>query len=111
MGYIEEFNLYDKVEYLYDQDLRIWIDEYEIEDEELEDGSEICSVQGDLIIDHAPAKDILPETVVVDMTYYDGAQYVYSCDIEILTNTETGERSIGWAKKGSAVSNAWRKHL
>ena len=87
------FNFYNKVEYLFDQDLDIRIDEETDE----------------LIINHKAADVVLDETVIIDLldTSY-GCQFVRSCDVEVLTNEITSEQSVGWAKKGTAVSNAWR---
>lgn len=40
---------------------------------------------------------------------YDKVEHFYNVDIEVLTNSITGEQSIGWTPHGSSISNSWKK--
>ena len=38
---------------------------------------------------------------------YDKVEYHFNVDIEILTNSITGEQEIGWTPHGSRISKLW----
>ncbi|MDV3427013.1 MAG: hypothetical protein LIR50_07485 [Bacillota bacterium] len=51
------------------------------------------------------------EEIKCESNLYNEVQYVFGVDLQILTNTLTGEQSIGWAREGSEISNTWRLEL
>lgn len=42
---------------------------------------------------------------------YNETEYRFNVDIQILTNTITGEQSIGWTPHDSSISKMWRMEL
>lgn len=47
--------------------------------------------------------------IEIQTNLYNEIQYVFGVDLQILTNSLTGEQSIGWARQGSEISNMWRE--
>ena len=47
--------------------------------------------------------------IEIQTNLYNEIQYVFGVDLQILTNSLTGEQSIGWARQGSEISNIWRE--
>ena len=43
----------------------------------------------------------------VQSNLYDEIEYVFGVDLQILTNSITGEQSIGWTRMGSDLSERW----
>ena len=40
---------------------------------------------------------------------FDKIEHHYNVDIEILTNSITGEKSIGWTPHNSSISKRWKE--
>ena len=40
---------------------------------------------------------------------FDKTEHYYNVDIEILTNSVTGEQSIGWTPHNSSISKQWKE--
>lgn len=49
------------------------------------------------------------EEIKVESNLYDETEYVFGVDLQILTNSITGEQSIGWTRTGTELSKEWRK--
>lgn len=49
------------------------------------------------------------EEIKIESNLYNKVEYVFGVDLQILTNTITGEQSIGWARQGTEISNLWRE--
>lgn len=43
----------------------------------------------------------------IQSNLYDKIEYVFGVDLQILTNSITGEQSIGWTRMGSDLSERW----
>ena len=43
----------------------------------------------------------------IETNIFDKVEYQFCVDIQILTNSVTGEQSIGWARPGSEISERW----
>ena len=53
----------------------------------------------------------MSKEIKIESNLYNDIQYVFGVDLQILTNTITGEQSIGWTREGSELSNIWRLEL
>ena len=42
----------------------------------------------------------VPEIVKVETSFYDQEEVFHNCTVQVLTNTATGETSVGWWKNG-----------
>ena len=45
----------------------------------------------------------------VKTNIYNKVEHFYNVDIEVLTNTLTGEQSIGWTPHNSSLSIQWKE--
>lgn len=43
----------------------------------------------------------------VETNMYDKCEHFYNCAVEVLTNTLTGEQSIGWVPMGGEICKIW----
>ena len=49
------------------------------------------------------------EEIKVESNLYNEVEYVFGVDLQILTNSITGEQSIGWTRIGTELSKEWRE--
>lgn len=45
----------------------------------------------------------------INTNIYDKVEHFYNVDIEVLTNSITGEQSIGWVPHNSLISESWKE--
>lgn len=90
-----EINMYDEVEYLFNQDCFI----------DMKDGEDTVITYQDTCI--APEEQHI--SFLTHCISENGkSDFAHNVDIEILRNSITGQESIGWTQQGTALSREWR---
>ena len=92
-----EINMYDEVEYLFNQDCFI----------EMKDGEDTVITYQDTCI--APEEQHI--SFLTHCTSKNGkSDFAHNVDVQILRNSITGKESVAWTQQGTALSRKWREN-
>ena len=96
-----KMNLFDEVEYYFDQDLQIFF--------KGDDDADISFRAAQHILDATKVNNIIGHGPSLQPFEKKIGEFVYDADVQVLRNSITNQRSISWVRKNSEISKQWRE--